>query len=89
METRAELENFLAESGIPFVPSQANFVFAFYGMPHSELIGISQELSQKGILVRVLKHEHAPCGIRFTVGTPEENIKLISALRDIIEQRRD
>ncbi|MDR0615654.1 MAG: histidinol-phosphate transaminase [Synergistaceae bacterium] len=89
METRAELENFLAESGIPFVPSQANFVFAFYGMPHSELIGISQELGQRGILVRVLKHEHAPCGIRFTVGTPEENIKLISALRDIIEQRRD
>jgi histidinol-phosphate aminotransferase len=88
-ETRRELENFLAEAGVPYVPSQANFVFAFYGMPHSELAGISQELRQRGIIVRVLKHDHAPCGLRFTVGTPEENKKLISALRDIIEQRRD
>jgi histidinol-phosphate aminotransferase len=89
IETRGKLENFLAEAGVPYVPSQANFVFAFYGMPHSELLGISQELRQKGIIVRTLKHDHAPCGLRFTVGTAEENKKLISALRDIIEQRRD
>lgn len=85
---RGELEDFLCRNGIPYVPSQANFVFAFYGMPYHELTDISQELRTHGILVRTLKHDHAPCGLRFTVGAPEENKRLISALSDIIEHRR-
>ncbi|MDR1514987.1 MAG: aminotransferase class I/II-fold pyridoxal phosphate-dependent enzyme [Synergistaceae bacterium] len=88
-ETRGKLENFLRRNGIPYVPSQANFVFAFYGMPYSELLDISQELRRKGILVRTLKHDLAPCGLRFTIGTPVENKKLISALLDIINGRRN
>jgi histidinol-phosphate aminotransferase len=87
-KTRQRLEDFLRLNGIPYVPSQANFVFAFYGMPYPELQDISQELYRRGILVRTLKHDNAPCGLRLTVGTPAENRKLTSALAEIIEQRR-
>ncbi|MDR0649770.1 MAG: histidinol-phosphate transaminase [Synergistaceae bacterium] len=87
-KTRQKLEDFLRMNGIPYVPSHANFVFAFYGMPHPELQDISQELRARGILVRTLRHDSAPCGLRLTVGTPAENRKLMSAIAEIIEQRR-
>lgn len=88
-KTRQKLEDFLRLNGIPYVPSQANFVFAFYGMPYPELQDISQELRARGIQIRTLRHDYAPCGLRLTVGTPVENRRLMSALAEIIEQRRN
>jgi histidinol-phosphate aminotransferase len=88
IKSRSQLEDFLSGNGVPFVRSYANFVYAFYGMPYAELADIAQDLRGRGVIVRALKYEHAPSGLRLTVGTPEENRKLISALKGVISERR-
>jgi histidinol-phosphate aminotransferase len=87
-KSRGELENFLSKNGIPYVPSHANFVFSFYGMPHDELSAISEELAREGVLVRTLKHDHAPNGLRLTIGTPEENKILIETIKNVLDRRK-
>ena len=82
---RLELESFLAASDIPYVPSRANFVFAFYDRTDGDLAALAAQLAARGILVRVLAHQHAPSGLRLSIGTPEENRALIEALRDILQ----
>ncbi|MDR3254044.1 MAG: histidinol-phosphate transaminase [Synergistaceae bacterium] len=81
---RERLEDFLKDSGITYVPSKANFVFAFYDKPYEEHVKAANELAKRGILVRALKHDKAPSGLRFSIGTTEENEKLIAALKEII-----
>lgn len=81
---RRELEDFLAAENIAYVPSCANFVFAFYDRGREELARIAAALAQKGILVRTLLHENAPDGLRFSIGTAAENRALIAALGEII-----
>ncbi|MDR1944109.1 MAG: histidinol-phosphate transaminase [Synergistaceae bacterium] len=87
-KSRSELEKFLKDRNVPYIPSQANFVFAFYGMTDEKLRAISDELFGRGILVRVLKHDRAPGGLRFSIGTPDENRKLIAALEEILSEKR-
>lgn len=77
----AELKNI---SGLKPYPSEANFILVrLLGMPARELM---EELYRRGIIVRNvsglpgLKGDH----VRITVGTPEENTRLISALREIL-----
>ncbi|MDR3331061.1 MAG: aminotransferase class I/II-fold pyridoxal phosphate-dependent enzyme [Synergistaceae bacterium] len=87
-KNRERLEGFLGEEGIPFVRSQANFVFAFYDRPYEDLKYLSSLLAEKKILVRTLRHENAPCGIRFSIGTDGENDLLIDALSDLLPEFR-
>ncbi|MDL2263841.1 histidinol-phosphate transaminase [Synergistaceae bacterium OttesenSCG-928-I11] len=82
--SRNELESYFRDNEIPFVPSQANFVFAFYDRPYEWLLRLSERLAQKEIFVRTLKHRDAPAGIRFSIGTPDENKALIKALSKIL-----
>lgn len=63
---------------MPF-SSQANFILARVSDP----IGMFEKLRQRGILVKCMDGMHpllAGC-LRFTIGTPEENTLLISALK--------
>ena len=83
-KSRGELEALFEELGQPYVRSQANFVFALHDREYDELLDISQRLQQAGLLVRTLRHRQAPSGIRFTIGTEEENRRLIEALRGIL-----
>ncbi|MDR3321101.1 MAG: aminotransferase class I/II-fold pyridoxal phosphate-dependent enzyme [Synergistaceae bacterium] len=84
MAGKARLEKFFKDLGIAYVPSQANFVFAFYDKPFEKLTYIASELAKRGIFVRTLRHVGAPSGLRFSVGTRDENERLISSLRDIL-----
>ena len=88
-EVKAELEKFLKDRGISYVPSHANFVFAFYDQTYERLKEITQELLERGILARLLKHDYAPCGLRFSIGTPEENRRLMNALDEITTKRTE
>lgn len=79
-ESRGELERFFADNGVAYVPSCTNFVFAFFDESDEKTSLLAKELASMGIFVRLLRHENAPGGLRFSIGTPEENRRLMDAL---------
>lgn len=82
--SRAALENFFRDNGISYIPSQANFVFAMHDMSDDARGAVVSALAERGILVRSLRHEDAPNGLRFSIGTEAENAALIEALSEIL-----
>jgi histidinol-phosphate aminotransferase len=72
-EGRRQIEEELASRGVPFVPSQANFVYMKPGAPPE---GAADSLLSQGIVVRPMSRGW----IRVTVGTPEENQAFLHAL---------
>lgn len=67
--------------GLGFVPSHANFVMVNVG----DAKGIYQALLEQGIIVRPLGGYGLDEWLRITVGTPEDNTRLIDTLRDTLE----
>jgi len=59
-------------------PSEANFILAIFENPEI----VFKELQNKGIIIRN-RTSQIPGGLRITVGTPNQNIKLIQALKAI------
>jgi histidinol-phosphate aminotransferase len=79
---REELVVELSALGFHVLPSAANFVFAKNpSMPGKD---VYLRLREKGILVRYFPGPLLGAGVRITVGTPEENGALASALRAIL-----
>lgn len=87
IEGRSKLETFLRERKVAYVPSQGNFVFAFHDKTPRELRALAKKLADEKILVRTLIHKEAPSGLRFSIGTPAENERLIAALAAILKKR--
>ena len=79
-EGRAYLQEQLSEMQIPFVPAAANFVMANVG----DACAVFQKLLQRKIIVRPLKGYGLPEWVRISVGTMEENKKLIGVLKEVI-----
>src|SRR5262245_37786848 len=86
---RGERERLFAElqtiEGLQPVPSAANFFVVKTALPPKELFA---QLHARGILIRDVSG--APMlseYVRISVGTPEENDKLLAALREIIAQQ--
>jgi histidinol dehydrogenase len=74
-----------AIAGVEVVPSQANFMLAKTPVKPKELF---EELLSRDILVRdVSKYPMLSDYVRISVGTPEENDKLIAALKDILSEK--
>ncbi|MFP5332019.1 MAG: pyridoxal phosphate-dependent aminotransferase, partial [Acidimicrobiia bacterium] len=71
---RERMSATLAESGVPVVPSQANFLF--FRLP--DLADPAAAFLRFGIIVRVLGG-----GVRVTVGTPQENDRFLAAVRHL------
>ena len=65
--------------GIQVWPSEANFVLARTGA------GVAERLLQDGVIVRPLAGFGLPDCVRISVGLPEENERLVKALRRIRE----
>ncbi len=63
--------------GWAFVPSEANFILLNVGKKGRSVF---QELLRKGVIVRAMDGYGLPDWIRVTVGTPQENEKLMQAL---------
>ena len=78
-EGRAYLQEQFCELQIPFVPAVANFVMVNVG----DGCAIFEKLLQRKIIVRPLKGYGLPEWVRITVGTMEENKRLIGALREV------
>lgn len=73
----------LAKRGFSIVPSHANFLLTMPPIASEELY---QELKDKGILTRRFSSEPTLKDyIRFTVGRPEDNDRLLSTLTKILE----
>ena len=64
--------------GLSYVPSRANFILVDAGRSAAD---IYQKLLHHGVIVRPMTPFGLETALRITVGTPEENRKLVKALR--------
>jgi len=67
--------------GVKYVPSRANFILVDVGRSASD---IYQRLLKDGVIVRPLTPFGMESALRVTVGTPQENRRLIKALRTVL-----
>src|ERR671919_677648 len=67
--------------GVKYVPSRANFILVDVGRSASD---IYQRLLKEGVIVRPLTPFGMESALRITVGTPQENRRLIKALRTVL-----
>ena len=73
------LEEKLKDLGIKTVPSFANFILAEVG----DGIEMCEKLQKRGIITRPMDGYQLPEWIRISVGTTEENIRCIEAIREL------
>jgi histidinol-phosphate aminotransferase len=66
--------------GLEYVPSQANFILLRVGKGQQ----VFEQLLRQGVIVRPMGGYQFPEHVRITVGTMEENRKLIDALERVI-----
>jgi histidinol-phosphate aminotransferase len=69
--------------GLPFVPSQANFLLIEVGC---ECARIQQELLKRGVLVRTGEVFGMPTFLRVNTGTPEQNERFIEAFQHALRK---
>ena len=67
--------------GLQYVPSRANFILVDAGRSAAD---IYQRLLKEGVIVRPMTPFGMETALRVTVGTPEENRKLVKALRAVL-----
>jgi histidinol-phosphate aminotransferase len=79
-EGRAYLQEQFAEMQIPFVAAAANFVMVNVG----DACAVFQKLLQRKIIVRPLKGYGLSEWVRISVGTMEQNKRLVASLREVI-----
>src|SRR6266705_5015302 len=79
-EGRAYLQEQFCELKVPFVPGVANFVMVNVG----DGSAVFEKLLRLKIIVRPLKGYGLPEWVRITVGTMEENKRLIAALNEVL-----
>lgn len=67
--------------GLTWYKSHTNFIMVDVGM---DADFVFEELLKKGIIVRPLKSQGIKNGLRITVGLPEQNNRVIKALKEIL-----
>ena len=71
--------------GIKYVPSRANFILVDVGRSAAD---VYQKLLHQGVIVRPMTPFGMETALRVSVGTPEENRKLVKALRTVLGKTR-
>jgi histidinol-phosphate aminotransferase len=67
--------------GLFYLPTYANFIFVDFAQD-SQIV--FEALQKKGIITRTIKEYGFPNALRITIGTEEQNRKLIRALKEIL-----
>ena len=67
--------------GVKYVPSRANFILVDVGRSASD---IYQRLLKEGVIVRPMTPFGMESALRITVGTPQENRRLVKALKTVL-----
>ena len=81
---RVRLEQELTQVGIPWWPSEANFVLMKIGVRHRDFVGA---MRQRGILVRDRSNDPGCDGcVRITLGTSAQTDCLLAMLREAVAQ---
>jgi histidinol-phosphate aminotransferase len=75
------LTELCGEMGLPYTPSQANFLLIDVGRPATEVF---EALLRRGVIVRPMGGSGRPTAIRVTVGTPAELEQFAAALREAL-----
>lgn len=84
---RDALAGSLGELGLPSPRSESNFLLA--AVPErSSAAEVCRALEARGVLVRHFGAPRLEDKLRITVGTPEDNARLLAALRDILPTPR-
>jgi histidinol-phosphate aminotransferase len=82
-EGRGRLQRDLETLGIPFWPSRANFVLMQLGSMNSAFV---DRMRERGILVRDRSRDHGCEGcVRITIGSAEQTDRLLSILRETLQ----
>jgi histidinol-phosphate aminotransferase len=76
-QQRQQLQEKLSQRGLHVLPSQGNFLLIDFQV---ETAPIAAALLQLGVVVRPMKPYGLPQFLRFTVGTTQENAKLLASL---------
>jgi histidinol-phosphate aminotransferase len=71
------------ELGLRYVPTRANFIYVEF----ADAMKVYQALLRQGVIVRPAVSFGAERGLRITVGTPEENARLIEALKTVLGKK--
>lgn len=82
VKERQIITDSLNEMGFQVVKGHTNFVF--FNMPYNAA-RISQQLLEKGIIVRPCSGWNYPNAIRVTIGTSEDNQEFIRTLKEVID----
>ena len=77
---RDYLQREFAGLELEFVPSHANFVLVKVG----DGVNIFKALLQRGIIVRAMASYQLPEWIRVSVGTMEQNMRFVAALKEVL-----
>lgn len=78
IESREALVAAMEARGFDVLPSAANFVFARH--PQRDAAEIAAGLRERGVIVRHFKQQRIAQFLRITIGTPDQNQALLSAL---------
>ncbi len=71
----------LSAMGLPFVPTQGNFLMVEVG----EAMGVYEALLREGVIVRPVAGYGFPRHLRISIGTPQENEEVVKALYKVLE----
>jgi len=69
--------------GIRVVPTWANFIYCELG---EDAAAFAKRMQEEGVIIRPLGAWGAPTAIRVTVGTPEQNLAFLQALKKVMER---
>jgi len=81
LQGRMWLASQLVAFQLPIWPSEANFIL--FKPPFSS-VSLSEQLKQRGVMVRPMTGFYLPDYMRVSVGLPEENQRFIQALAEIL-----
>ena len=70
------------ELGFKVLPSSANFIFA--SLPSTDAGELARELRERGIIVRYFNKPRINQFLRITIGTDEQNQRLVDTLKNEI-----
>ncbi len=80
---RRALQSSLEELGLSYVPSVTNFILTNVRMQGA---GVAAALFRRGVIVRSMEGYGLPSYIRVTIGTPQENRRVVDALAAVLAE---
>ena len=81
-EGREQVYQGLLKMGFKAIPSQGNFVFVDIETPAAP---ICEAMLRQGVIIRPLGPQGMPTCLRITVGTPDQNIRMLNALASALK----